>query len=547
MNWVLEYHRRIEAGDILVSARVRKVYQNLAADILRPRDPWVFDEACGQRPIDFIEKFCRQSKGQWMRQPIRLDLWQKAFVQALFGFVHKETGWRRFKEVLLLVGRKNGKSTLLSGLSLYLLIADNEGGAEVYTAATKKDQARIIFTEAANMVAQSPELSRHIKKRKTDLYFPPAFSKLEALASETESMDGLNAHGVIIDELHAIKNRELYEVLKQSTSARQQPLVIMITTSGTVRECIYDDMYDYACDVVDGLFEDDRLLAVLYELDDRQEWTDWTMWVKANPGLGTIKSLEYLSEAVEKARREPNELPGVLCKEFNVRDTVAGSWLTFDEVNNEETFALEDIRDSYAIGGVDLSATTDLTCATLLVMKPGSETKYALQQYFLPEDLIDIRVRDDKIPYDKWRDRKLITACPGNKVDYSMVTRWFKEMVEEYGLRPLWVYHDPWDSKYWSDEMALEGFVLAICRQGYQTLSQPMKELEADLKGHRVNYNNNPVTKWCLTNVAAKRDENDNVRPVKGRQQRLRIDGMVSLLIAYVGLHEHLTDYMAMI
>ena len=547
MNWVLEYHRQIEAGEAVVSRRVRKVYAGLAQDMRQPREPWVFDEDLGSKPIEFIERFCRQSKGEWIGQPLTLDVWQKAFVQAVFGFVHRETRLRRFNEALLLVGRKNGKSSLLSGIALYMLIADGEGGSEVYTVATKEAQARIVFTESVNMVHQSPDLSRHIKKRKSDLYFPLTFSKYQPLASETKSMDGLHSHCVVIDELHAIKNRELYEVMKQSTSARRQPLVVMITTSGTVRECIYDDVYEYACDVVDGVYEDPRFLAVLYELDERSEWTDWTKWAKANPGLGTIKKLDYLAQQVEKAKREPNELPGVLTKDFNVRDTVAGAWLSFDDVNNEAAFTMDDIRDSYAIGGTDLSATTDLTCATLLVMKPGSDTKYVLQHYFLPADLLSAKVKDDKIPYDRWHERGLITLCEGNKVSYSDVTAWFRRMVDEFGIRPYWVYHDPWDSKYWVDEMAQSGFTMVVCRQGYQTLSQPMKELEADLRAHLVNYNNNPITKWCLTNVSAKRDDNDNVRPVKGRQQRLRIDGMVSLLIAYVGLYEHLSDYRALI
>ena len=547
MNWVLEYHRQIEAGEVVVSRRVRKVYESLARDVRQPREPWVFDEDLGSKPIEFIERFCRQSKGEWIGQPLTLDAWQKAFVQAVFGFVHRETRLRRFNEALLLVGRKNGKSSLLSGIALYMLIADGEGGSEVYTVATKEAQARIVFTESVNMVHQSPDLSRHIKKRKSDLYFPLTFSKYQPLASETKSMDGLHSHCVVIDELHAIKNRELYEVMKQSTSARRQPLVVMITTSGTVRECIYDDVYEYACDVVGGVFEDPRFLAVLYELDERSEWTDWTKWAKANPGLGTIKKLDYLAQQVEKAKREPNELPGVLTKDFNVRDTVAGAWLSFDDVNNEASFAMDDIRGSYAIGAADLSSTTDLACATLLVMKPGSDIKYALQHYWLPRDLLELRVKDDKIPYDRWHERGLLTLCEGNKVSYSDVTAWFLRMVRDYDIRPYWVYYDPWNSKYWVDEMSQQGFTMVICRQGYQTLSQPMKELEADLRAHLVNYNNNPITKWCLTNVSAKRDDNDNVRPVKGRQQRLRIDGMVSLLIAYVGLYEHLSDYRALI
>lgn len=552
MNWVKEYHRQIEAGEVVVSAKVRKVYSKLAADIDMPRGDWVFDEEAGERPIEFIETFCRQSKGEWIGQPVVLDVWQKAFVQAMFGFVHKDTGERRFKEVLLLVARKNGKSTLLSGIALYMLMADGEGGAEVYSVATKKDQARIVFSESVNMVKQSPGLSRHLKKRKTDLYFGLTFSKYEPLASDSNTLDGLNSSCVIIDELHAIKNRDLYDVMKRSTSARRQPLVVMITTSGTVRECIYDEMYDYAVKVLDGLVEDDRFLPVLYELDDRSEWTDWRMWAKANPGLGTIKKLAYLTENVELAKNRPDELSTTLCKDFNVRDTPAGSWLSFEDVNNEATFALEEIKDCYAIGGADLSSTTDLASATLLVMQPDKEhpgvfKRYIHQMYWLPRELLERRVIEDKIPYDKWRDRGFLRLCDGNKVLYSDVTAWFTEMVREHGIRPLWIGYDPWNSAYWIEEMKGLGFEMFEVRQGYKTLSQPMKELEGDLKAHLLNYGNNPILKWCLTNVSVKRDENGNIRPIKGKNQRLRIDGAVSLLITYVVLHEHMHDYKTLI
>lgn len=547
MNWILKYWEEIENGNVVVGQKVYKIYKRLVDEIINPKGDWVFDEEKANRPIEFIERFCKQSKGEWIGQPLKLQLFQKAYISALFGFVHKETGFRRFKETLFLVARKNGKSSLLSGIALYMLMADGEGGAEVYSVATKKDQARIVFTEAVNMVRQSPALSKHLKKRKTDLYMPLTFSKFEPLASDSNSLDGLNSHCVIIDELHAIKDRNLYEVMKQSMSARRQPLLVMITTAGTVRECIYDDMYDYACKVVDGIIEDDRFLPVLYELDDREEWTDWRMWQKANPGLGTIKKLEDLVEKVERAKANPKDLPGVLTKDFNIRETVADAWLPFDAINNTETFDIEELKGTYAVGGVDLSSTTDLTCATLLIMKPGSDKKYCIQQYFLPEEGLEQRVIEDKIPYDKWRDRKLLTVTPGNKIDYHMVTEWFLEMLKEYDIHPLWVGYDPWNSRYWVQEMEEHGFVMVEVRQGYKTLSQPMKELEADLKAHKINYDNNPILKWCLSNVNVKRDENDNIKPVKGQNKRQRIDGAVSLLIAYTVLFNNMQDYQAMI
>jgi len=546
-NYIRLYWERIQAGEIVACKRLKQQYANLIDELDHPRDPWVFDIEAATRPIEFIEAFCRHSKGKWLGQPVRLELFQKAMLQAIYGFVDKENGLRRYREVFVLVGRKNGKSTLMSALGLYMMVGDGEGGAEVQCVATKRDQARIVFTEAVNMVSQSPALSKYLRKRKTDLYFPVTFSKFEPLASESHSLDGLNSHHVIMDELHAIKDRNLYDVMKQSMSAREQPILSMITTAGFVRECIFDDIYDYACKILDGIIEDDRFLAFIYELDDRSEWTDFRMWEKANPGLGTIKNYDDLAANVERAKNDPNFLPTVLTKDFNVRDTVAGSWLTFDQINNEETFDIEELRDCYAVGGADLSSTTDLSCATLLVMKPGSDKKYCLQQYFLPADLIEQRVKEDKIPYDKWAQRGLLTLCEGNKVNYSDVTAWFRKMYEEYGIMPLWIGYDPWNSQYWVQEMKDLNLNMIEVRQGYKTLSQPMKELAADLMAKKINYGNNPVLKWNLTNVSVKADENGNIKPIKGVSSRARIDGAVSLLIAYTVLFNNLQDYLNII
>ena len=545
-NYILTYWSKIQSGEIVACRRLKQQYEKLVRELENPRAPWVFDLQKATAPIEFIERFCRHSKGKWIGQPVRLELWQKARLQAVFGFVHAETGLRRCREVLTLVARKNGKSTEKAAIGLYMTVGDGEGGAEVYSVATKKDQARIVWTEAHNMVSQSPALSKHIKKRKTDLYFPVTFSKFEPLASDSNSLDGLNVHYAVIDELHAIKDRNLYDVIKQSTSARSQWLIDMITTAGFVRECIYDSIYEYACNVLDGQVEDERFLAFIYELDDRSEWTDFRAWEKANPGLGTIKDYNELAANVERAKNDPNFLPTVLTKDFNVRETAVGAWLTFEQVNNPATFRIEEIENSYAVTGTDLSSTTDLCCATILLMKPDG-MKYALQQYFLPEDLIDQRVKEDKIPYDRWHDRGLLTLCPGNKVDYSMVTDWYLRMYREHRLHLIWNGYDPWNSTYWVQEMRDAGFEMEEVRQGAKTLSQPMKEMAADLAAIRINYNNNPILKWCLTNTSVKRDENDNIRPVKGQSTRQRIDGAVSLLIAYTVLFNHLNDYKALI
>ena len=339
MNYVREYWERISSGEIVTSRRVKAVYGRLVAemDAADENSPYYFDEAVGERPIIFVERFCKQSQGT-LGESLTLELFQKAFIQLLFGWLERATGYRRFRETLFLVGRKNGKSTLLAALALYMLVADYEGAAEIYSVATKKDQAKKTLTEAVNMVKQSPELSAILKTRRNDIYFPATASKFEALASDSNTLDGLNSHAVIIDELHAIRDRNLYEVMKQSTSSRRQPLVIMITTSGTVRESVFDNLYGYACEVADGQTPDERFLPVLYELDKREEWTDPTAWIKANPGIGTIKQYTTLADFVERAKKNPEDLPGVLCKDFNVKATGAASWLSYEDAVNEATF-----------------------------------------------------------------------------------------------------------------------------------------------------------------------------------------------------------------
>lgn len=545
MNYIIEYNEKIQSGEIVTSNRVKKVYARLVDDIEK-KGIYHFDIERANKPVEFIETFCKHSKGEWIGNSIELELFQKAYLQALFGFVNDE-GIRRFKESFFLVARKNGKSTLASGIELYMAIADGEGGAEVVSAATKKEQANIVFKEAVNMVSQSEYLRKHLKKRKTDIYFPATFSTISALSSDSNTLDGLNLHCAVIDELHAIKDRNLYEVLKQGMSARRQPLLLMITTAGTVRENIYDDIYQYATKVADGIVEDERFLPVIYELDNRDEWTKPENWLKANPSLGRIKKYDDLAEKVERAKKNPSEISGILTKDFNIRETIAGTWMTFDDINNESTFDIKDIENCYAISGVDLSSTTDLTCSTILVMKPNSNIKYVLQQYFIPSELLERKINEDKVPFDLWQKQGLVTITEGNRVDYSYVTNWFLTMVKQHGIRPLWVGYDSWNAQYFTEEMKANGFDMVEVRQGFKTLSTPMKELEAELMSKHINYNNNPILKWNLTNVAKKSDENGNIRPVKFGPSKMRIDGAMSLMIAYTVLLKNYQDYKNMI
>ena len=550
MNYVREYWRKIESGEIVTSRRVKAVYGRLMAEMDSPAadSPYYFDEETGERPIIFIERFCKQSQGT-LGAPLRLELFQKAFIQTLFGWLLKSTGYRRFRETLFLVGRKNGKSTLLAALALYMLVADYEGAAEIYSVATKKDQARKILTEAVNMVKQSPELRAIIKKRRNDIYFPATASTFEALASDSNTLDGLNSHAVIIDELHAIRDRNLYEVMKQSTSSRRQPLVIMITTSGTVRESVFDNLYGLACDIADGKVTEDTFLPVLYELDARAEWTDPQAWIKANPGLGTIKQYATLAAFVERAKKNPEDLPGVLCKDFNVPETSASVWLSFEDIKNDATFTMQDVYNTYAIGGCDLSATTDLTCATLLIRRSREDdTVYVLQHYFIPQKRIDQldEHNTQEAPYKIWAERELLTICDGARVDYSAVTAWFCQMRDEFKIDAFAVGYDRALAGYWVDEMKSNGFDMRAVAQGPFTWSQPMREMGAAFADKKVNYNRNPVLVWCLSNTAVKKSGVNNIQPVKVSEKR-RIDGMVSLLNAWVIYVRDNEDYMYLV
>lgn len=551
MNWPREYLSAIRSGAEVVSNKVNKVYEREVAWMDNPPDGFAFsfDEDEGQRPIDFIETFCKNSKGKWGKQPIVLDLFQRAKIQLTFGWLEKDTNKRRFREVVDIRGRKCGKSTETAGIEQYMMIADGESGAEVYCTANKKDQASLVFNEAVNMRAQSPALRSITKKRQSDIYFPATFSFIKALAADTKTMDGLNAHFFSQDEFHEARDRKIYDVMKQSQSAREQPLAWLISTNGFVRELFFDDVYDYCSHVAlwDEGYEDYRTLPLIYELDKREEWTDPRCWAKANPGLGNIKSIQALAENVEKAKRDPKFLPTVLTKDFNIPENTSEAWLTYDTAVNETKFDIEMLRKSYAIGGCDLSATTDLTCATLLIKKPDDENIYVLQKYFLPQSRVDDVEANNKreAPYKLWAEQEWLTICEGATVDYHAVTEWFSDMVKDFDIRPLWICYDAALSGYWREEMEQCGFEMEKIRQGPFTWTYPMKRLGGLFEEHKIISNNNPMLRWCVLNTGVKtlnKDGIESIQPVKTSSTK-RIDGLVSLLNAFVGYCNHEDEY----
>ena len=540
MTYIEEYYNWVKENPNKVCKKIKKQYEKLLKDLKTQKTvsfisegkevkhTYRFDESLAHKPINFIEKYCRQSKGKWNGKPLKLMLFQKALIEAAYGFVD-ENNHRKYKKVIFFVARKNGKSVLASGISNYMLTKDNEGGAEVYSIATRKEQAKIVWDEAKRMIKKSPALNKRIRCLIGGIYYDATDSYFRALASDSNSLDGLNSHCVIADEVHAWKDKNLLDVMYDSMSAREQPLLLETSTMGTIRQNVFDIEYDYASQVIDGTVEDETLLPIIYELDDEKEWTNEECWYKANPALNVIKSIKDLRDKVERAKANPIELVNLLCKDFNVRQNSINAWLSFEELNNEEIYT--EWKDSYCIGGCDLSSTTDLTCATLLgVVKGKIRVK---QMYWIPSNYLEKKVTEDKIPYDKWLKNGWLKLSGDSKIDYHDITVWFMEQVTKEDLRPLWVGYDSWNAQFWCDEMKEQGFDMVEVRQGFKTESAPLKQMKADLIDKKINYNNNPITKWNLSNVAVKTDENDNIMITK-EKSRQRIDGVASLMDAYV-------------
>lgn len=549
VNYVRQYVRAIRAGTVTVSEPVRQVYERLDAEAADKACPYRFSAKLGDHAIRFIETFCRHYEGEHAGQLVKLELWEKAFIQTLFGWVDKKTRLRRFREFFLLVARKNGKSFLSACIMVYMLVADGEAGAQCVSIATKYDQAAIVYKTARKIIEQDADLSALVVPIIGGMEFKLTNSTMKALASKSKTLDGLNLHYCSCDELHAQEDRNLYDVTKQGMKARKQPIFGTITTAGFAREGIYDELYEYARSVAMGTVADAHLLPVLYTLDDRAEWTDPDAWAKANPGLGTIKSRQQLADDVERAKHDPSCLPSLLVKDFNIQENSAASWLPWAVLKNETVAEADYLNHTYAIGGCDLSATTDLTCATLLIRRPEDPQFYVLQQYFLPKARVEQVEHQGRkeAPYRLWAQQGWLTLCDGATVDYNDVTEWFVSMVQERDIRPLWVCYDAALSGYWVPQMTDMGFEMERIRQGPVTWTYPMKRMKGLFEDHRIVYQNNPILRWCLSNTAAKSSNQrgiDSIQPEKITANR-RIDGTVSLLNAMTGYYNHEDEFLA--
>ena len=553
-NPIREYWEEIQSGKTRVSQKVYKTYRHVIREMDRTDSPYFYDPRRANHIIEFFENYLHHSKGKCGGQLVKLELFEKAMLATAFGFVDIE-GNRQYREVLLIVGKKNGKSLLASGVGLYMLHADGEPGPEIYAVATKRDQAKIIWQEAKRMIRKSPALAKRTRSLVAELDSDWNDGVFKPLASDSDTLDGLNIHCALMDEIHQWKNgRALFDIIADGVIAREQPMIFETSTAGTIREDIYDDKYEEAERIINGYddpegYHDEHFLPLIYELDSRNEWTDPNAWIKANPGLGSIKSKKALADKVEKAKANPALVRNLVCKEFNIRETSSEAWLNFEELDNRETFDLQKLKPRYGIGGADLSSTTDLTAAKVIFRVPDDPKLYVLSMYWIAEDLLEKRVKEDQIPYDKWHERGLVRLCPGNSVHAKYVKEWFVEVQEKLDVYIPWIGYDSWSAKYWVEDMAdyfgKNSMIPVI--QGKKTLSDPMKRLHNDLCSKLVIYNNNPIDKWCLANTAYDEDKNGNIQPHKTSKPTRRIDGTAALLDAYTVYLDKRDEYMSMI
>lgn len=526
---VTSYARAVVAGDVPTGKLVRQACERHLRDLESSR--FHFDEARANRALAFF-RMLRHSKGRFAGEPFVLSDWQTFIVGSLFGWVWAKgpkAGRRRFNRAYLAVPRKNGKSTLVAGLGLYLLSADGEAGSEVYAAATKRDQAKIVWSEARRMVLASGALRRHINPLKTALLMDRNGSSFVPLGADADTLDGLNPHGVILDELHAHKSRDMWDVMTTALGARTQPLLVSITTAGRGRTSVCREQHDHCAAVLAGSVSDDAYFAFIAQIDDGDDWTDEAVWHKANPNLGVSIELADLRTEAERAKQSAAQQNAFRRLHLNEWTEQTTRWL---DIGEWESCGgdLPDLTNRACYGGLDLSRKNDITAFALIFPPTPADPYWHLKvKMWCPAEAIERRSSKDRVPYDGWARGGWITPTDGNMVDYRLVRRDIEEIAKVYKVREIG--YDPWNALETALELQDAGFNVVEVRQGARSLSEPMKKLEGLIGGSLLAHEGSPVMRWMAGNVAVKMDPNENIQPDKSKSGD-RIDGIVAAIIA---------------
>lgn len=544
-TWLMKYYEAIQRGEIIAGEELKTELENLIYDFEDPK--FYYDTRVADFKIDFMENCVKLTKSPFYGKPMILMLWQKAFIEVSYSFKMSEDGTDRFRRVLLLIARKNTKSETCSGLGLTELITGADG-EDIVCSSNDDTQANILYEAINTMRLMIDPLQKDTWKNQQWIKCMINGSKVFKLSDRTRNKEGRNIDFAIVDECHEMKDNVIVKSIEQSQSLKPNPKLILITTEGFVNGGFLDEELKRARSILNG--EDDslsaeRYLPWLYTQDSEAEvWTDERSWEKSNPTIGKVKRWDYLREQVDAARKSKADRMFTLSKDFNFKVSNSEAWLMGELLEYSRVFNLDDFRGTICLGGVDLAETTDLCSAKIMMLKPDDNTKYIHQMFWMPESKLELA--DDSeagAKYEDWARNGLIRIVEGNDVDVSLIADWFAELYKEFKIR---IYKTGYDQRFAKDfvkRMDDYGFETEIINQNRYVLSNPMRLVESEIKQQLINYNDNPIDKWCLGNTAVQVWDTGHIMPVKIKgQSGRRIDGTLSLLDVYEMYRRYRTD-----
>ena len=530
-NYIFLYWEAIQSGQVTVGKWIRAIYQILIDGL--KNGVWYFDDRKANKAINFIENFCHHSEGR--NDLLKLELWQKAIVSAIFGIMDPSTGYRQFREVFIVVARKNGKSLFAAALSAYMAYIDGEYGGKIYFLAPKLDQVNLVYDAFYQIVQSDDELDCITKKRQSDIYIKEFNTSIKKIAFNSKKSDGFNPQMVVGDEMEAWQGQQgidQYEVMASAMGARRQPLLLSISTAGKINGGAYDELMTRSTSFLKGNSREKRILPFIYMIDDVEQWDNLEELKKSNPNLGVSVSVAFYEEQIAIAKGSLAKKAEFLMKYCNIKQNNSIAWLDYMDVHKSFSnihYALEEFRGCFCVGGIDLSRTTDLTAASVVIYRGGKN--HIITKFFMPKKRFNEAVDEDNVPYELYKNKGFLQISGENQVDYKDVYQWFIDLVKVYKIRPLKVGYDRYMARNLVDEMAMAGFHMDDVYQG-TNLTPILRTFEGDLKDGKYDIGDNALLESHLLNVAVDIDINDSrMKPVK-LEKRLRIDGAMSVFDA---------------
>ena len=488
----------------------------------------MYDKEKADDAVKFI-KSLKHSKGKWAGENFKIAYWQEKIIRDIFGTVNP-SGTRQYRTAYIEIPRKNGKSELSAAIALYLLFADEEQGAEIYSAAGDRDQAALVFNAATPMVRSAKPLYKRSKiidsVKRIAIHSTNSFYRV--ISAESKTKHGFNASGVIFDELHVQPNRDLWDVLTTSGGTREQPLTVAITTAGYDRHSICWEQHEYALRILAGIIKDPTFYAAIYAAEEDDDWTDENVWYKANPALGDFRNLEEMRTLFNKAKNVPALQNTFKRLYLNIWTSQETRWMEIEKWDESEgKVEPEELKGKICYGGLDLSSTTDITSLVLVIPVDGEYKVIA--DFFIPADNIEQRIKRDRVPYDTWIQQGYIKTTPGNVIDYKFIEDTIDNYAREFDIYEM--AYDPWNATMLTQRLAENGMQMVEVRQGFASMSAPTKQLETLILQKKIHHGGNPVLRWMFDNVMVKQDANGNLKPDKENSKE-KIDGIVSLIMA---------------